>query len=195
MFPKCLIVLLLLFPLLLLGQEDQAYEQDFESDKLSYNLGYFGANIWNPGLNFRAERLIREKIKVKKRKNGKLKTKHILLNGNVGFFWNPQTHVGVFTNYGFLFRKITHNNFKTNLGLNPLGYYRAFTTETYFVTDDGEVKNKVLGGRNYYALNLIFGIGKEKEKREWFLNYHLLLINNYNLSALPQFNIEYGYKF
>jgi len=192
---KFVLFLLLLLPIILSAQENNEAVPKYESQKTSFRIAYFGANIINPGLNFRVERIIREKIKTKKRKNGKLKTKHILLNGNLGFFWNPQTHVGLFTNYGFLFRRTSHKFFNTTLGINPLGYYRSFTTETYEVDIVGEVKKKILGGRDYFAPNLIFGIGRKKEKREWFLMYHLFFINNYNLTLMTQLNLEFGYKF
>lgn len=98
---KKLIVVLLLIPsmTLLYGQEigtKQTIELPTNfHERLEFSGAYYGNNLWNPGLKFGAEYLWKEKQKIKKsKKNGtKTITKQRILTGDVGFYWDPRSHV------------------------------------------------------------------------------------------------------
>ncbi len=189
---KSIYLLLLFFPMLLIGQQNQEKTVFNSTDKFAFRIGYFGNNIWNPGLIITPEYTLGAWAKTKKEKT---KVREVLLHANAGFFWNPQTHVGTFTSVGLAYRKTNAKKFQSTIGINPLGYYRAFLHETYEVSDEGIVTAKPLANRGYFAPSLILGIGKKKTKRNWFFNIHFMLLNQYNLGNLPLGSIEYGYRF
>ncbi len=167
-------------------------------NRTEFRAGYFGNYYWNPGVTFGAEYLWKESIRTKvgKRRN-KVITKQWLLNGTFGMSWDPRTELGVFTNYGILWRRTNTKGRQINIQVNPLGFYRAFLPETYEVTD-GEVDKVFLPGRNYYAPSLSFGFGKSRKGKKLngrYLNLTYFLRTPYNTSSLPAIAIEYGYRF
>ncbi len=168
-------------------------------DRLSYYSAYSGNNIFNPGLKFGLDYNIYSKIK-QKNKGNKIKTRnhHLKMDGNLGFYWDPKSQIGVYTNYGLVYTKTHTKGFQYQIGLNPIGYYRSFLPETYEVTDDWEVKKVTLPGRNYYAPTFLIGIGKTRKGKQlnsWFLNINSMLLVPYNSRFMPLFYLEYGYRF
>ena len=185
-------LVLLLGPIYLSGQKSIQKASSTFNNNLELRVGYFGNNIWNPGLIVTPEYTIEKWTKEKK---GKTKIRQVVGNANLGFFWNPQTHVGTFTSLGLAYRKTNNKKIQTTIGINPLGYYRAFLHETYEVSDEGTVTSKPLASRGYFAPSIIIGIGKKKTKRNWFFNIHFMLLNKYNLGNQSLGSIEYGYRF
>jgi hypothetical protein len=168
-------------------------------DKLSRYAAYSGNNIIYPGLKVGMEYNLLSRLK-QKEKHGLLKTKthQIFADGNVGFYWNPNRHVGVYTNYGLTYRKTFNKGFQYQMGLNPIGYYHAFLPETYEVTSNWEVVKKTLPGRDYFAPSFKIGVGgvkKGKCMKSWFVNVNSLLLLHYNGHCMPLFFLEYGYRF
>lgn len=167
-------------------------------DKTEFRTGYYGNFYWNPGLTFGAEYLWKEKVLTKKKKRRtKVITKQWLLNGTFGLSWDPRTELGVFTNYGILWRRTNTKGKQINVQFNPLGYYRAFLPETYEVSGD-DVNKVFLPGRNYYAPSFSFGFGKSRKGKKLtgrYLNFTYMLRTPYNANSLPSFAIEYGYRF
>lgn len=189
---KTIYLALFFFPILLMGQRNHEKKQFNDTDKFVFRLGYFGNNIWNPGMIVTPEYTLGEWTKTK---NGKTKVRQVDLNANLGFFWNPQTHTATFTSLGVAYRKTNNKKFQHTIGINPLGYYLAFLHETYEVSDEGLVTSNPLASRGYFAPSFIIGIGKKKPKRNWFFNLHFMFLNNYNLGTLRLGNIEFGYRF
>jgi len=77
-------------------------------DRTEFKVSYSGNIFWNNGLNFGAEYLLIEHIKVKNRKRGQRTNTHqFLLNGTLGFTTNfsSKTDTGIFTNYGVTWRR------------------------------------------------------------------------------------------
>ncbi len=167
-------------------------------DKTEFRAGYYGNFYWNPGLTFGAEYLWKEKVRTKeKKKRTKIITKQWLLNGTVGLSWDPRTELGVFTNYGILWRRTNTKGKQINIQFNPLGYYRSFLPETYEVSGD-RVDKVFLPGRNYFAPSISFGLGKLRKGKKLtgrYLNATYMLRTPYNASFLPSIAIEYGYRF
>lgn len=163
-----------------------------------FKLGYFGNSLWNPGLSSGAEYLIREKVRIKERKRGnKTISNQLLLNGNLGFYWDPRSHVGVFTNYGITWRRTNNKGKQISVEFNPLGYERSFLPETYEVKN-GEVDKVFLPGRSYYAPSLSLGFGrlrKGKKLTASYFNINFKLLTPYNTGSLPQISFNYGYRF
>lgn len=167
-------------------------------DRTEFRAGYYGNYYWNPGLTVGAEYLLTEKVRIKaKKRRKKVITKQWLLNGTFGVSWDPRTELGVFTNYGILWRRTNTKGKQINIQFNPLGIYRAFLPETYEVSGD-EVDKVFLPGRNYYAPSLSFGFGKWRKGRKLtgrYLNVTYMLRTPYNTGSLPSIAIEYGFRF
>lgn len=167
-------------------------------NRTEFKVGYFGNMLWNPGLNGGAEYLIREKVKTKERKKGpKTIIKKTLLNGNFGFYWDPKSHIGTFTNYGILWRRTNPNGKQINVQFNPLGYYRSFLPETYEVSNN-RVRKVPLPGRSYFAPSLSVGVGKLRKTSKLtgrYLNLNFMVLTPYNTNILPLVSITYGYRF
>lgn len=157
----------------------------------------------NPGVNFRYERpiffAIAEVVEIKERKKRKTreyrKIRELNLNGNLGFYWDPYTHIATYTTAGILYRKTNRRNRQWMIGINPLGYMRTFLHEAYEVDDNLTVSRKKFAGRSYYAPELILGTGKIKGDKARFFNIHLMFLRKYNLDTLPLIHFEFGYRF
>jgi hypothetical protein len=168
-------------------------------NKLNFYAAYSGNNLINPGINFGTTYpiLIREKHKIKNEKQ-KNKIRQLNFDGNIGFYWDPLSHFGIYTNYGLSYLKTYTRGFQYKIGLNPLGYYRSFLPETYEVNENWEVEKVFLPGRSYYAPSMVLGIGKSRPDKilnAWFLNIKSMLLTPYNGHVMPLVFIEYGYRF
>ena len=173
-------------------------------DTRTYSFSYFGNNLLKPGIKIDANVILKEKTinKSKTKKNGEIidksKTKQLLIGGDIGFFWHPKSHIGVFNYYTFSSRKIKLKNNKfTTLGFG-LGIYRSFYPKTYEVDDAGNVNEISLAGRTYFAPVLTFGTGRLIEDRTLQsinFNTNLMFLFNYNSGIVPLLNFELGFCF
>ena len=169
-------------------------------ERTEFKISYSGNIFWNNGLNFGADYLLKEIVKVKNRKRGQRTNLHQFhLNGNLGFTTNfsSKTDTGLFTNYGVTWRRTNKKGKQFSIELNPLGYYRSFLPETYKVNGDN-VEKVFLPGRGYYAPSLSVGIGKQRKGKKItgrFFNVNLMLRTPYNAGTLPAINLQYGYRF
>ncbi len=169
-------------------------------EKTEFKVGYFGNILWNQGLNVGAEYLWKEKIKIKERRRGqKTITNQFLLNGSLGFTFNPstETDTGIFTHYGLIWRRTNTKGKQFSVTLNPLGYYRSILPETYEVKN-GEVDKVFLPGRSYYAPSMSIGFGKFRKDKKLsgrYFNINFMLRTPYNAGTSPSISLEYGYRF
>ena len=192
-------ILLYLFSSSLSAQDNPTKRISF-LDKTEFKLGYSGNIIWNNGLNFGAEYLWKETVKIKDKKRGKRTNTHqFLLNGNLGVTTNfsSKTDTGVFTNYGLIWRRTNKKGKQFSIAVNPLGYYRSFLPETYEVKGDN-VEKVFLPGRGYYAPSISIGIGKQRKGKKLtgrYFNVNLMWRTPYNAGALPSFSLQYGFRF
>ncbi len=190
---------LCLFTLFLNAQDTDKTNASF-LEKTEFKIGYSGNIFWNNGLNFGAEYLWKEKIKIKYRKRGqKTITHQFLFNGNLGFTTNfsTKTDTGIFTNYGLTWRRTNTKGKQFSIALNPLGYYRSFLPETYEVNGN-EVNKVFLPGRSYYAPSISIGFGKRRKGKKltaWYYNTNIMLRTPYNAGISPTISFQYGYRF
>jgi hypothetical protein len=193
---KLILILIAFTTTSLFAQKDSI---SFFRDKLNYYGAYSGNNLINPGLNFGADYnlFLKEKQKQKKKKQ-KIITHQLDFNGNIGFYWDPLNHWGIYTNYGISYLKTKTKGFQFHTGLNPLGYYRSFLPETYEVDENWEVEKVFLPGRSYYAPSFTLGFGHtrpDKFLNAWSLKFKTLILTPYNGHTMPLFFVEYGYCF
>lgn len=190
-------LILIIFALTTTSIFAQKESISFFREKLNYYGAYSGNNIINPGLNLGANYNLSIKAKQKKKKQ-KIITRQLNLDGNVGFYWDPLNHCGIYTNYGISYIKTKTKGFQFYAGLNPLGYYRSFLPETYEVDENWEVEKVFLAGRSYYAPSFNLGIGHarpDKLLNAWYLKFKSIILTPYNGHSMPLFFIEYGYRF
>lgn len=147
--------------------------------------------IKNPGFNFGYERPISYGIK----EAPKRRIREFALKGNLGFYWDPYTHVATYANAGILYRRTSKKNKQWMIGINPIGVVRNFTHETYEVDENLNVTRKRFAGRSYFAPELVIGRGKLKANKARFFNVHFVFLTNYNSYTLPTVNFEFGYRF
>jgi len=190
-FHNKIITILILFSTLQLQAQDEL-TTFFGEGKSTFSAAILTNGLFkNPGVNFRYERPIRFTIK----ETPKRKIRELNLNGNLGFYWDPYTHVATYANAGVLYRKTNKRNRQWMIGINPLGYMRTFTHETYEVDDNLNVTSKKFAGRSYYAPDVILGTGKIKTDRTRFFNLHFMFLSKYNSGTLPLINFEFGFRF
>ena len=170
----------------------------------TYTFSYFGNNLIYPGLKAATNITLKEKtvIKSKTKKSGKIvdrSTKRQLLSGfDIGFFWQPKSHIGAFSFFEFTYRIIKQRTGAyTKFGIGP-GIYRSFYPKTYEVDNSGNVNSVPFGGRAYFAPVFIFGTGKFK-KDKFFqsrtFTTNLMFLFDYNGGIVPLLNLEFGFCF
>jgi len=157
----------------------------------TYSISFIGNGLKNPGLNFRYE----FPLSIKQITEPKRKIKALYINGDLGFYWDPYTHIATYATAGVLYRRTYKKNFQTVIGLNPLGFQHHFLHEVYEVGDDLEIEYKKLAGQSYYAPKLILGLGKLKKSKASFFSIHIMILRKYNLGTFPNINFEFGYRF
>ena len=191
--------LILTFSILSIASQEDVRTKSF-LDKTEFKVAYSGNFIWNNGINFGGEYLLKEYLKVKDRERGKRTNKHqFLLNGNLGFTTNfsTKTDTGLFANIGLIWRRTNKKNKQFSIALNPLGYYRSFLPETYEVKGNS-VKKVFLPGRSYFAPSLSIGLARERKDKKIsarYFNFNLMLRTPYNAGTLPSFSLQYGFRF
>lgn len=169
-------------------------------ERTEYKVGYSGNILWNNGINFGAEYVLKEYKKTKNRKRGQRTNTHqFLINGTLGFTTNfsSKTDTGLFTNYGITWRRTNKKGKQFSIAINPLGYYRSFLPETYKVSGDN-VEKVFLPGRGYYAPSLSIGIGRQRPGKKItgrYFKVNFMLRTPYNAGILPAFNFQYGFRF
>jgi len=170
----------------------------------TYTFSYFGNNLVNPGIKAAINFTLAGKTTVKSKtaKRGetidKTATKQLLTNAHIGFFWQPESHIGAFNFYELTYRRIKRkDNSYFRIGLGP-GIYRSFYPQTFEVDDTGTISKVAMGGRNYFAPVITFGTGKIREKgylHSITFATNLMFLFNYNSGIVPLLNLEIDFCF
>ncbi len=173
-------------------------------NSITYSLSYYGNNLVNPGIKAGISYVLKEKTKIKSRtkKNGKKvdqsKMKQLLASAGIGFFWQPESHIGAFNYYEITLRtiRLKYNSYSI-IGLGP-GIYRSFYPETFKVEDNGNTDRVALGGRTYFAPVISFGTGNFKKSgilHSLSFITNLMFLFNYNSGIVPLLNLEIDFCF
>lgn len=171
-------------------------------DTKTYTFSYFGNNLVKPGLKIGSNITLTEKMITKNRtKKGeetidRSRARQLLLGGNIGFFWHPKSHIGVFNYYEFTCRIIKLKEDKySKISIGP-GIYRTFYPETYEVDNSGNVNQISLAGRTYFAPVITFGTGKfikDRFIKTRTFTTNLMFLFDYNTGIVPLLNFELGF--
>ena len=176
----------------------------FYGNKFFCGASYYGNNIIKPGLKFNVNYILNGKLltKYKTGKSGKSKNKsaikQMLLTGDIGFLWFPQSHFAVFNYYQIVFKKIKlKNSLFSSIAIGP-GIYRTIYPEAYEVDITGEVKPVNGAGNTYFSSVITLGNGKIIDKKlfgAWFINVDFMFLFNYNTGIVPLLNVGFGFNF
>lgn len=153
----------------------------------AYSVSYFGNNLWNPGLKLGVEHAWKMPV---------LKAWNVA--GNIGIYFDPGSHAGLFSNAGISYRRTSVKGRSSLIALNPAGIYRSFLAETYSYDNQGGVNRVTLPGNLYYAPAFSFGIGKFTDRSShsgWFTQVTVITLVPYNHWIMPLINLEAGIIF
>ncbi len=177
----------------IVGQSDSNFFKDWH-----FVASYYSNNLWNPGLQIGAEKILSEKVKaLTSGRNKRLYYKQYVFKGDLGFFYDNPSYTAIHNTYSLNYRGVRNKGKFRNLGVGA-GVYRTIYPETYGVTDAGEIERIRGAGRWYLAPSVNIGTGrlwKRKSSIPWDLKVHVVLLLNYNIAFVPLLNIEYAYPF
>ena len=198
---KILLLIILFFSFNLIYSQNSNNSKGFKSTLITFS--YFENFPFKPGLKISADIILAEyvihKTKIKKdsTKINKTIMRQFLLGGDIGFYYHPRSHTGLFNYYEISYRKIYAKGFQTTIGMGP-GLYRAFYNETYEVDNLNNISRKSFAGRTYFSSVIALGYGRYRKNttlQSWHLKYNIMFLYNYNTGILPLFNIELGFCF
>ncbi|MEX0987486.1 MAG: hypothetical protein WD052_08415 [Bacteroidales bacterium] len=174
--------------------------QTTSSDPLyRYSVAYFGNNLWNPGVKLGMEYTWKVKNATDHVPNLKRSLQKEWVPGaSIGFYLDPGSHAGLFSNAGIGYRRTNGNDRTRYASLNPAGIYRSFLTETYAYDDQGNIERVTLPGNFYYAPAFSIGIGKftgPDLQSGWFTHLTITTLIPYNHWIMPLINLEVGIMF
>jgi TM2 domain-containing membrane protein YozV len=161
----------------------------------TFNIGYHGNNLWNPGINAGIEQTWSITQHTNKRQRSYTIEK--FFNADVGFFRDYSRQTPFFTHVGMNRRRIRENKIHLQMGFSPVGIYRSFLPETWEYTVNGTVEKKFLPGRWYYAPVLSMGIGRFRNNQPgtgWFAEINITTLIPYNTYTMPLINVKAGYR-
>ncbi|MEZ5072697.1 MAG: hypothetical protein R2751_17490 [Bacteroidales bacterium] len=160
------------------------------------HAGYFGNNLWNPGLDAGLEYTFRREEHVTRK--GREQIRQRFYNLDAGFSMDPGSHTGVFLHAGLNRRTDRDGKLHVQFGGSPLGIYRSFLPETYAYTAEEGVSRVRMPGRLYYAPVFRMGIGKpwpHAAESGWYLGADLTGLLPYNSSVMMLINLRMGLTF
>lgn len=199
---KIILTCILLFSIGLVFSQKTRFKKVF--DTKTYTFSYFGNNLVNPGMKAAINFTLTEKttVKTKTTKSGepidKTATKQLLASAHVGFFWQPESHIGTFNFYELTYRRIKRkDNSYVRIGIGP-GIYRSFYPQTFEVDKTGTVSEAAMGGRSYFAPVITFGTGKIKNRgalHSLTFATNLMFLFDYNSGIVPLLNLEIDFCF
>ena len=183
------------------------FSQDIHTKKKSksiiHTFSYFGNYPLKPGLKYGADIILSEKINHKTitKKDStqkiKLRTNQLLLGGNIGFYYHPRSHTGIFNYYELTYKRIYTKGFQYLLGIGP-GLYRSVYPTTYEIDDNNNINKIAFPGRTYFTTVFVLGFGREyinRKIKSTHLKFNTMILYNYNADIMPLFNIEIGFCF
>ena len=160
----------------------------------SLHAGYYGNNLWNPGLQVGADR---QRVTMDKSRNDHEFTVEKWFTGDLGYYLDPGSHGACFIQVGTVRRKYKERMFYTQTGFNPLGIYRSILPETFLVTDGGPVEPVKFPGNWYYAPSVSWGVGQYYRKLPgtgWYAKLELMALLPYNTYVQFLINLNLGYR-
>lgn len=144
-------------------------------------VGYYGNNLWNPGLKAGFERQYRDSF---------------YLLAAAGFYVDPGSHTGVFLQGGVDFRWEGKSGWNISADLQPAGIYRSFLPGTYEFRDDRFERISV-PGNFYYAPSTGLSLGSEVDHHRvsaWYSRFSVTLLTGYNFYIMPLVGVEAGIR-
>jgi len=179
-------------------------------DRLSgVRVGFFGDNVFHPGLKLGTSYILKEKEKSRRyllsssqnKRRSQLSIIQHLADANIGFYNHPNNHLGLFIGVGFTRMKTNTRNMQTMGWSFDINYlYRLYNIPTVEIDDTGMI-NEISGAGNnslMFALSPSFGrmFGTNKGQREWqvYVKPSLQFLK-YDFAFFPNIAFELGASF
>ncbi|MEL6670641.1 MAG: hypothetical protein AAFR61_00470 [Bacteroidota bacterium] len=156
----------------------------FAQSQLFWQVGYYGNNLWNPGVVLNVETALGQ-------------TPSYFLQGKIGGFWDPGHYPHFFLQMGTASRFKFGKRGLMELGLHPLSILNTFLPETYQLDEDLGLQFLGPSGRAYLAPSASIGFGKKASKillPPWIIRVHVMTLFPFNTGVMPLLNIEVAFK-
>ena len=187
-------IILVLF---IFGINSQLKAQENPNSSIPISISYWGNHLLHPGLKIGTQNNLLKWDKIKERKKGTLiKHKTLVLNPELGIYFQKENHTGVLLNadFGIEVSKNDRKFFRTfSLGL---GYFRHFNSGiTYVSQNDGSIDEKKHTSRGYFMPSLNYTFGQHFKSISWFSRLTLASKLKYNTGISLELFFEAGIKF
>jgi hypothetical protein len=159
-------------------------------------VSYFGESITHPGLKLGMQFILSGKNPIIK-PNAKTVYRQLTVRPNIGFYYHPGNHTGVFINTEIGFRIIRPRGFMGQISLGA-GYQRTFlAAKTYELSEQDDFRRVVLAGSNQFMPSMNIALGKVmKGENRRIISYYAgiggFLQYPYNGMWLPSLVLEMG---
>ena len=163
------------------------------------HLSYFGESITHPGLKFGFEFILSGK-NAHTKTNGKIVYRQLTISPNIGIYYHPRNHTGVFINSEIGYRIIRQKGLMAQISAGA-GYQRTFlAAKTYKINEQGEIQRIYLAGSNQLMPCMNVTLGKVmKGGNRYIITYFgrigAFLQYPYNSMWLPSLVLELGIAF
>jgi hypothetical protein len=155
-------------------------------------VAYYGETITHYGLKVAYDYSLATHVK---HRTGA--RKELLLAPGLAVYRHPHNHLGVVVSPEVLYRRTGARGGLLEIGGAP-SYFRSFLAgTTYRVTEQGELVDIPLAGRNAFLPTVFVGIGcdlrvRQKVNWAWYSRLHLSRQYPYSAAPLTRFALEVG---
>lgn len=199
---KVMLALVTAYLLICCTLSAQETKFDGNASKVPLRMSYFGDNLIHPGLRIGSSIPLARKVKVKTQRNQKSeslkksKTKVIeyTLDGNIGFYTQPNNHFGVPLGIGLSrYRTINEKRFNTGLSIEINYLQRLYNIDTYVVDEDGDIEKLGAAGNGGLAFTLAPILQRSfGQKNLTTFVKPMIQLNKYNHSFAINYAAEFG---
>lgn len=180
----------------------QETESGDNTSKVPIRISYYGDNLKHPGLRIGSSLSLARKVKVKTRRNRKPdrlkkpKTKVIeyTLDGNFGFYTQPNNHFGIPVGIGLSrYKTINERRFSTGWSIEINYLQRLYNIDTYVIDEDGNIEELGAAGNGGLAFTLAPVLQRSFGQKDLIVFIKpMMQLNKYNHAFAVNYSAEFG---
>lgn len=180
----------------------QRAETAEESNGFPLRVSYFGDNTLNPGLRVGTSHTLLRQVKVKTYKSQKKKSKkgsktkviQYKIDGNLGFYNQPNNHSGLIFGTGITRHKNKNERKLSTAFSFEINYLQRFyNIETFEIDETGEITELGLVGNGGLAFALAPSVERSFGENEWIVFFKPgLQMVKYNHAYALNYFVELG---